>query len=138
MVALARQEWFEDGVESRLYRALSTLLYSYGDTAVAAIETFLDAPTSNTESVVEVAQWLGEADHEASHHYRRTLLEKVLLRTPSIRLRHGAAVGLAALDDPSSLGAVIEARDRERNRRLRRYLELVADQLERTKACRSS
>jgi hypothetical protein len=137
-VASAEQEWFEDGVESQFFRTLSALVHAYGDVAVATMETFLGSPVSNTEVAVEAAQWLGEVDHPTSYQYRRTLLEKVLLSAPSTRLRHGAAAGLAALDDPSSLPVVREALQRETNRRLRHFLQLVVDQLERTRACRSS
>lgn len=136
-VALAREEWFEDGVESKFSQALSTLVYTYGHAALGAVESFVRSPSSNIEIAVEAAQWLGEVDHSASHRYRRSLLER-LLSAPSTRLRHGAAAGLAAMDDPSSLSALLEARDRESNRRLRHYLELVVDQLERTRACLSS
>ena len=137
-VALAGKEWFEDGVESEFSRALSTLLHTYRDAAIAPVETFFISPSANVEVAVEAARWLGRVDHPASRHYRRTLLEKVLLNAPSTRLRHGAASGLAAMDDPFSLPAVVEASNRESNQRLRRFLQLVVDQLERTRACRSS
>src|SRR3989442_1420638 len=137
-VALAGKEWFEDGVESEFSRALSTLLHTYKGTALAPVETFFASPSTNVEVAVEAARWLGRVDHPTSHRYRRTLLEKVLMSTPSTRLRHGAASGLAAMDDASSLLMVMEARDRETNQRLRRFLQLVVDQLERTRACRSS
>lgn len=137
-VALAREEWFEDGVESKFSRALSTLVFGYGDAAIAAVESFVLSPSSNIEIAVEAAQWLGEVAHHESHRYRRTLLERLLLTAPSTRLRHGAAAGLAAMDEPSLLPVLLEARDRESNRRLRHYLELVVDQLERTRACLSS
>lgn len=137
-VALAGEEWFEDGVESDFSRTLSTLLHTYRDAAIAPVETFLGSPSTNIEVAVEAAQWLGKVDHPASRRYRRSLLEKVLSSAPSARLRHGAAAGLADMDDPSSLSAVVEARDRESNRRLRHFLQLVVDQLERTRACLST
>lgn len=132
--ALAAGEWFEDGVESKFCRTLSSLLYGYGVPTVAAVEKFVRSPSSNIEIAVEAAQWLGEVDHAASQRYRRTFLES-LLGSASARLRHGAAAGLASMDDPSSLPAVREALNHESNRRLRNFLELVVDQLERTRAC---
>ncbi len=137
-VALAGEEWFEDGVESRFSRTLSTLLHTYGDAAVAEVEIFLGSPNVNMEVAVEAAQWLGEVDHPASRRYRRTLLEKTLLAATAIRLRHGAAAGIASMDDPSLLGVVMKALDRESNRGLRHFLELVADQLRPARACPSS
>lgn len=137
-VASAQHEWFEDGVESRFSRALDLLIHTYRDTAVSTVESFLSSPTVNAEVAVEAVQSLGEIDHPSTHRYRRSLLEKVLLTSSSTRLRHGAASGLAAMNDPSSLDAVREATRREGNSRLRRYLELVVDQLERARACPSS
>jgi len=136
--AEARHVWFEDGIESEFSRAFSTLIHTYGDTAVSAAETLLSSPSTNIEVAIEAAHALGEVDHLPSLRYRRSLLEKLLLTAPSVRLRHGAAAGLASMDDPSSLPAVTEAYDRESNQRLRQYLQLVVDQLERTRACRIS
>jgi len=135
--AAAQQEWFEDGRESQFSRTLSTLLHTWGDAVVSTVEGFLGSRTANTEVAVEAAQWLGAVDHPPTYRYRKTLLE-TLLTSPSTRLRHGAASGLAAMNDPSSLSVVREATDGESNGRLRRFLELVVDQLERTRACRSS
>jgi len=137
MFVEARHAWFEDGIESEFARAFSTLIHAYGDTAVSAAETLLASPT-NIEVAIEAAHSLGEIDHPPSLRYRRSLLERLLLTAPSVRLRHGAAAGLASIDDPSSLTVVSEAYARESNRRLRQYLQLVVEQLERTRACRTS
>jgi hypothetical protein len=133
-VALAAEEWFEDGVESRFSRALSSLLHAYAEGAVAAVEAFVDSPGTNVDVAVEAAKWLGGVDHAATKLYRRTLLEK-MLNSPVARLRQGAAAGLASMDDPDSLDVLRRALDREPNRMLRGYLQLVANQLERTRAC---
>jgi hypothetical protein len=138
LFAQARHSWFEDGVESEFSRAFSTLIHLYGDTAVSAVETFLSSPVTNVEVTIEAAHSLGEVEHPPSLRYRRSLLERLLLSTHSVRLRHGAAAGLASLDDPSSLPVVSEAHARERNQRLRQFLQLVVEQLERTRACLSS
>jgi hypothetical protein len=135
--AEARHAWFEDGVESEFSRTFSTLIHTYSDMAVSAAETILSSPATNIEVAIEAAHTLGEVDHPASLHYRRSLLEK-LLTARSVRLRHGAAAGLASMDDPASLPAVSEAYAREANQRLRQYLQLVVEQLERTRACRIS
>jgi hypothetical protein len=138
-VAHRGEEWADEYAEPSFNRALSSLLYIHGDTLVAVAQAFLSAPTSNVEIVFETAQWLGAVDHDQTKYYRRSVLEK-LLDAVSPRIRHGAASGLAAMNDPSALGAVRRARDRERdrNRLLHAYLELVVSQLERTRACRNS
>ena len=137
VAALAGEEWFEDGVESKFSRALSSLLHAYSDGVIAAVEAFVGSPNTNVEVAVEAAKWLGEVDHAATQRYRRTLLEK-MLNAPSVRLRHGAAAGLASMDDPASLDALRGALGGESNRRLRDYLQLVVNQLERTRACLNS
>ena len=136
-VASAAEEWFEDGIESVFSRTLSTLLYVYGDSVVAAVETFLNSPSANIEVAVEAVEWLGEANHPASHTYRKSLLEKLVLKSSSTRLRHGAAAGLAAMNDASSTPALLEAYGRETNQMLRRFLELVLAQF-RMRTCRNS
>ncbi len=132
----AADEWFESGTESKFAKTLSSLLLSYSNGAIAAVESFVGSPGVNVEVAVEAAKWLGEVDHPPTALYRRTLLEK-MLTSSSIRLRHGAAAGLASMDDPASLNAVRCARDDEASPRLREYLQLVVDQLERTAACRN-
>jgi hypothetical protein len=136
-VGLAADEWFEDGVESRFSRGLSALLDAYSDGAIAALEAFVGSPGTNVEVAVEAAKWLGGVDHATTKVYRRTLLEK-MLNSPAVRLRHGAAAGLASMDDPGSIDALRAALGRESNSRLRNYLQLVVNQLEpTTTACPS-
>jgi hypothetical protein len=134
----AKEEWFEDGVESRLFQTLSKLTFAYGFAAISSIEHLLGSLDINVEVVVETMQWLGGVDDPPSHTYRRKLLEKMLLSRRAVRVRHGAASGLAAMDDPSSLPTLIKASKGERNQGLKRYLLLIADQLERTRACLNS
>jgi hypothetical protein len=134
----ARHAWFEDGVESEFSRTFSTLVHTYGDAAVSAAQSLLLSPSTNVEVAIEAAHTLGEIDHPPSLRYRRSLLERLLLTASSVRLRHGAAAGLASMDDPSSLPVVSEAYTREDNQRLRQYLQRVVEQLERTRACPTS
>ena len=135
--ALAGAECFEEGIESRFSSALSMLIHANGIAAIAAVENFLRSPSSSIEIAVEATEWLGEVDHPASQRYRRTLLEW-LLDSTSTRLRHGAAAGLASMDNPASLPALHQAYDRESNQRLRTFIKLVLDQLEQTRACLNS
>lgn len=134
----AQQAWFEDGVESDFSRGFSTLVHLFGDTAVAAAQILFSSPSTKIEVAIEAAHGLGEIDHTPSLRYRRSLLELLVLTAASVRLRHGAAAGLASMDDPSSLPAMYEAYARESNQRLRQYLQLVVEQLERTRACLTS
>jgi len=128
----AVEETFEDGMESNFSQSLATLLKAHGTAALAAVEDLILSPETNVEVAVEAARLLGAADDPTSRSQRRAFLEK-LLSLPSVRIRHAAASGLAAMDDPGSLPALAGAIEREDNRRLRQYLRLVVDQLERAK-----
>jgi hypothetical protein len=137
-VAFAAGEWFEDGTESTFARTLTNLLFAFGAGAISVVERYLASPDANIEIAVEAAQWLGEVVDPDTREYRRALLEKTLIGASTARLRHGAAAGLAALDDPASMPVVAEALRAESNRALLTFLELLVDQLGRTQACPSS
>ncbi len=130
LLAAAVEETFEDGVESSFSQGLAALFKSHKVATLAAVEAVVLSPDTNVEVAVEAIRLLGELEDLTSRPYRRGLLEK-LLASPSARLRHAAASGLAVMDDPESLPALTAAFDREGNRRLRQYFELVVDQLER-------
>jgi hypothetical protein len=135
--AAAAEDTFEDGIETDFSRSLRSLIKTHGIAAVAGVEDLILSPETNIEVAVEATRLLGAVDDPASRPYRRTFLER-LLDSASARIRHAAASALAAMDDPATLPALISAIERERNRRLRQYLELVVDQLEHTRSCPSS
>ena len=135
--AAGASEVFEDGIESEFSRRLESLLRTHGDAVILALEDLVFSLTANPEVVSESLKWLGVVSHDESRRYRRGLLER-LLRSDSARVRYGATLGLAAMDDPFSLPALLGAIDRESHPRLRRYIQLVVDQLEATKQCLSS
>lgn len=135
--AAAANELFEDGIESGFSRTLDTLLKTHGNAAVVTLEALVFSPTANPEVVSESLKLLGIVDHDDSRQYRRTLLGR-LLHSGSARVRYAAALGLAAMDDPVSLPALLSAIERESHPRLRQYFQLVIDQLEATQQCLSS
>jgi hypothetical protein len=125
----AAGEVFEEGVESQFSQALESLLKTHGTAAVAALEALVFPSTANPEVAVESLKWLGTADHGDSRQHRRRLLER-LLHSANARIRYAAVLGIAAMDDGTSLPAVRSALKREPHRRLRQYFQLVVDQLE--------
>lgn len=132
LVACPVEEESEEGEidgTSHLSQGLSALLADYGDAAIAAIHKLVVDPSSNVGIVVEVAQWVGEASDPASLEERREILEG-LLKAATPRIRHGAATGLAAIDDPRSVPALRRALERESSRRVKDYLLLVLEQVQ--------
>jgi len=134
---LAREERFEDGMESAFSRGLATLLDAHGTASIAAIELGLRSSCVGGEVAQEALRWLGAVGHNESHTYRLSIL-KHFLKSPFAPLRDAAGLGLAALDDPQILPSLREAIQNETYEPLRQNLQLVANQLEETQQCRSS
>jgi hypothetical protein len=130
--ASGSEEVLEDGVESSFARDLEALLRAHGHSALLAVEDLIRAPETNKELAFEATRMLGSVDDAKSHDLRRKFLEE-LLDSAVARLRHAAASGLAAMDDPASLSAIERAAVKESNGLLRKYLARVADQLLRRK-----
>jgi len=126
--ASGADEVFEDGMESSFVRNLDAFLKSEGHNALQAAEELIRSPETNKELTFEATRLLGGMDDPGSHISRRKFLEE-LLDSDSVRLRHAAASGLAAMDDPAALSTVERATNKESNELLKRYLTLVADQL---------
>lgn len=61
-----------------------------------------------------------------------------MLRDPSPRVRDGAVLGFATLDDPRARPFLYEARDSENVDELRRLIEKVVEQLNATNATSAS
>jgi hypothetical protein len=123
------EEILEDGMESSFTRNLSALLKEQGQNALLAVEDLVRSPETNRELAFEATRLLGALDDSWSLTLRRKFLEE-LLDSTSVRLRHAAASGLAAMDDPAALSAVERAVINEQNERLKKYLALVVQQLQ--------
>lgn len=128
---LAREELFEDGMESEFSRALITLIHSHGNAAISAIEKTLQSGHVSSEIAQEALRWLGALAHSESHKYRLLIL-RGYLEAPIAPIRDAAGLGLAAMDDPTAIPAIMEAIRNETYPQLRQNLQLVLIQLEDT------
>lgn len=133
----ALDERFEDGMDSTFSHTLASLIQTYGNAGVAAVQQVLESGQTNAEIVAEALRWLGIIHHPESRKYRLWLLQETL-RSASPRIRDAAGLGLAAMDDPDAIAALVEAIERERYAPLRQNLQLVLDQLAQTRRCLSS
>lgn len=124
----AKEEDFEDGMESEFSKKLVFLLKRYGDAAMEALTYLIIYERVNAEVASEALRWLGRINHPASYHYRLWLLERSL-RCSSAMVRDGATLGLASLDDHHTVTYLKQAIQQEPCKELRRDMEQVLIQL---------
>lgn len=127
----AKEQIFEDGMESDFSRGLVSLVEKYGDIAIGVITRLVVTEQANAEVASEALRWLGRMEHPFTYRSRIFLLKRSLY-SRSARIRDGAALGLASLDDPQAVPSLRRAIQREKNRLLRNNLEQVLFQLENT------
>lgn len=137
LFAAAKEQDFEDGMESEFSKGLGSLIKKYGDDAMEGLAYFIVYEKVNAEVASEALRWLGRIDHPTSYHFRLWLLERSLLCS-SARVRDGAALGLASLDDPHAISYLKQAIQREGCSELREDMEQVLTQLESACRCRLS
>lgn len=77
----------------------------------------------------EALRWLGRIDHAESYEYRRWLLERSLSLS-STRVRDGAILGLASMDDKHAIPYLKRAIEEEQCSELKADMESVLEQLE--------
>lgn len=128
---LGASEFFEDGLQSNFSRALLWTLAQHGRRAFDAVAEYVASEPSNPDVVSEALRWMGEIKDPCSLTERWAILRRSL-RNSSPRVRDGAILGFAALDDPRARGLLLETRDIERIGELRRLIDLVIAQLEAT------
>jgi HEAT repeat protein len=131
----AKDQHFEDGMESAFSNELVALIGKYGDAAVKAITHLITSEIVNVEVASEALRWLGRMDHAPTYHTRLSLLERSLF-SPSAPVRDGAALGLAAMDDPHAITYLKQAIQKEKYPTLREDLKQVLTQLEISEQCR--
>ena len=120
---------FEDGVGTEFSRELSYLVWRYGETAVDLIADLIVNEKIDAEVASEALRWLGRVDHAPTCQRRLWLLEKALFSS-SPKIRDGAGLGIASMDDPHAIPYIKQAIEKESIQDLRQDLEQVLEQLE--------
>ncbi|MGE0363257.1 MAG: HEAT repeat domain-containing protein [Vicinamibacterales bacterium] len=131
LFALGSSEFFEDGLHSRFSRALLMMLSLHGRAAVLAIRRYVQSADPKPDVVSEALRWLADIADPTSLPERWALLQDAL-NDGSPRVRDGAILGFAALDDPRALPMLRLAREHEPIDELRRLLSQVMTQLTNT------
>jgi len=124
----AKEEVFEDGMESEFSKGLVSMIRRYGNATIEWIANLIVHEKANPEVSSEALRWLGDIDHVSTYDKRLWLLERSLLCSAA-RVRDGAALGLASLDDPHSVRYLKQAIQREQCEELREDMEQVLAQL---------
>jgi hypothetical protein len=125
----AKEEIFEDGMESNFTRGLSTLVEGHGADAIVVLARLTKSGNRNDEIAAETLRWAGRLDDPSSYEARLSLLERSL-GDDSARVRDAAAVALASMDDKHALPALRAAIAREKYAELRDDMEQILAQLE--------
>lgn len=125
-----REETFEDGMESSFSRMLLLFVREYGDVSIKALADLIIGEKVNPEVAAEALRWLGHLEHQPTYCSRLWLLEASLVCS-SARIRDGAVLGIASMDDPSARVYLERAARREEISELRTDMEQVLKQLER-------
>lgn len=133
----AKEQNFEDGMESEFSKGLVDVVKNYGVAAIEALAPLIIDEKVNPEVASEALRWLGRINHPVSYHRRLWLLERSL-RCSSARVRDGATLGLAFLDDPHAITYLRQAIQQEKISELRADMEQVLAQLESTHRCHFS
>jgi hypothetical protein len=128
----ARDQIFEDGMESEYSRELARFISSYGHLGMEIIIQLILSEQVNPEVISEAMIVIGRIDDSNTYRDRLWLLERGLYN-PSALVRDGATLGFASLDDPIAISPLKYAIEREQVSELRRDMEQVLSQLEDTR-----
>ncbi len=125
----ARGEVFEDGMDSAFSRELNSIIKEYGDDAIDVVTGLIVYQRVNLEVAGEALRWLGRIEDLESYNFRRWLLEHCL-GLSSTRVKDGATLGLASMDDRHAIPYLKKAIQEEQCTELKADMEQVLEQLE--------
>jgi hypothetical protein len=121
-------EFFQDGMHSNFSRSLVAILMQHGRGAFRAISDYVFSGAGNADVISEALRWLADFDDPVTLPQRWAILQHTL-KAHSPRVRDGAILGFAALNDPSTRSLLLETKASEPVPELRRLIQQVIDQL---------
>lgn len=125
----ARDMLFEDGAENDFSQKLVSFIWRHGNVALSLLGELAASQVVSDEVMSEALRWVGRVGDNRTHWARLQLLGR-LLSSQSSKVRDGAALGLASLDDRRAIPYLQGAIQREEIEDLRKDLELVLTQLQ--------
>jgi hypothetical protein len=121
-------EFFEDGMDSNFARELLLSILEYGTSAIDAIAEYLFSSTANSDVGSEALRRLADIDDRRIPASRWALLQRGI-RHRSPRVRDGAILGFASLDDPRALELLKSVETEESVPELQHLIQKVIEQL---------
>jgi hypothetical protein len=106
------------------------MLAMRGQAAFRAIAEYLFSGNAKPDVVSEGLRWLADFNDASTLTQRWAILQQTL-KDRSPRVRDGAILGFAALDDPRARPLLVGARQLEQIAELRALIDQVVAQLER-------
>jgi hypothetical protein len=125
----AREEAFEDGMESNFSKHLHSFIKMHQEDALEVITCLVVYEKVDAEIASEALRQMGHFEEGKTYEYRRWLLERSLT-LPSARIRDGAMLGLASMDDKHAIPYLQNAIALEQCSELKNDMKQVLDQLE--------
>jgi hypothetical protein len=126
----AREERFEDGMESEFSKELESLVRACGPSSQEMLATLLEDDGLSKRVWGEAMRSLGRIDDPGSHLARLWMLEKGLTSSSAL-VRDGATLGLASMDDRRAVPYLQRAIDVESIAGLRGDMQEVLSHLAR-------
>lgn len=126
-------EFFQDGMYSQFSRSLLAILNRHGRSALRAIAEYVFSGTGNPEVISEALRWVADLADPATLPQRWAILQRTL-QDSSPRIRDGAILGFAALDDPRARALLLDSQRSEQIPELRSLIDHVIQQLNATNA----
>lgn len=121
-------EFFEDGMDSNFAREFIRSVIDHGSAAIDALAEYLFSPKANSDVGSEALKRLADVEDRRSLASRWALLQRSL-RHKSSRVRDGAILGFAALDDHRAIECLKDAGTEEPIPELRKLIQKVIEQL---------
>ncbi|MHB1674849.1 MAG: HEAT repeat domain-containing protein [Acidobacteriaceae bacterium] len=121
-------EFFEDGMDSNFAQELLLCVKEYGNAAIDAISEYLFSSAANSDVASEALRRLAEVEDRRIFAPRWALLQRGL-RHRSSRVRDGAILGFASLDDRRALDLLKSVETEEPVAELRHLIQKVIKQL---------
>ena len=130
LLRIGEEQAFEEGINDPFTQELEWLVGHYASQVLQPLAQRLAAESIDPVVAAHIFRLLGRIDASATRAERRQILVQGLF-SRSARVRDGAALGLATLDDPAAIPYLRTAVDRERVAEVRADLEQVRERLER-------
>lgn len=129
LISLGCNIIFEDGMLNEFSICLERLVLQYGSVLLDHLNQRLESNQIDEGVAYEMLRSLGEMEHIPSYGNRLYMLIDALKSTTA-KVRDGAALGLALMDEPLAIPELKKAIHQEKISDLRDDMKLVLDQLE--------